>query len=154
LIFLIFNRQLEQMADLTQVIQALQYGPLFDMMDRRTGAALLFVNKPISKMVSTYVNATGGFSPNAFEPHLHYCIIRFKDTIIQIPVESNCMDYIKCVFTITNSEYGLPSYAVHIYNRDSTIAETIGLDKESYNDIKSSYNAYDKKFMDFEKRVI
>ncbi len=142
------------MADLTQAIHVLQYGPLFDMLDRRTGAALLFVNKPISKMVAEYVNATDGFAPAAFEPHLHYCIMRCKNTVLKIHVESNCMDYIKCVFTIVNSVYGSPSYAVHVYNRNSTIAETIGLDKESYIAIKSSYDDYDKKFTSFEKRVI
>ncbi len=148
-VYLIFNEQLEQMADLTQMIRALQYGPLFDMLDRRTGTALLHVNKPISKMVTEYVKTTNGFAPNAFEPHLHYCIMRCKDTVMTILVDSNCMDYIKCKFTIVDS-----SYAVHVYNRDSTIAETIGLDKESYIAIKSSYDEYDKKFTDFEKRVI
>ncbi len=143
------------MADLTQVIQALQYGPLFDMMDRRTGAALLFVNKSISQMVTAYVNAIDGFAPAAFEPHLHYCIMRCKNTVLTIRVESNCMGYIKCIFTITNTAYGSPSYAVHVYNRDSTIAETIAIyDKESYIAIKSSYDEYDKKFTSIEKRVI
>ena len=142
------------MADLTQAIHVLKYGPLFDMMDRRTGAALLLVNKRISQMVTEYVNATDGFAPAAFEPHLHYCIMRCKNTVLTIHVESNCMGYIKCKFTIVNSVYGSPSYAVHVYNRNSTIAETIGLDKESYIAIKSSYDDYDKKFTGFEKRVI
>jgi len=166
------------MADLTQVIRALQYGPrqaqspkgktpgseselelcssagpLFDMMDRRTGAALLFVNKEISNMVTAYIKATDGFKSPAFEVYKDHCIIRYNNTVLKILTSSNVHGFIKCSFTITTSMYGLLSYAIHFYNCKTFIAETIGIDKQFYQAVISSYKDYENQFKDWQKYI-
>ncbi len=132
------------MADLTQAIQALQYGPLFDMMDRRTGASLLMVNKPISKMVSAYVNATGGFKPPAFEGHGDHCIIRYNDMAMKILTRPDFYGFIKCKWIIIAAPR---TYTFHVYDCMGTITETIALDKDCFNAVVSSYKEYVKLFV-------
>jgi hypothetical protein len=143
------------MADLTQVIRALQYGPLFDMMDRRTGVALLFVNKEISNIVTEYVNLPTredmpSFAHPAFDLRIKdwpalYLRLKSEEIYINPPIGT----FIKCTFNISRSilDAEKEHYIFNIHNYDNSIIDSIILpDKFSWNELITSYQEYVKRY--------
>ncbi len=141
------------MADLTQIIRAAQYSPLFDMMDRRTGAALLLVNKSISKMVIEYVHAPSRlgippFHPCAFEAHKDCCIIRYEDQHVIINVRYHGL--LQCSWSTEESIPGWPCtkyYLFNIHGQTGTIISGITIpEKKIFDAIVSSYQEYERRY--------
>ena len=146
------------MATLTQVIRALQYGPLFDMMDRRTGTALLLVNKEISEMIVEYVNAPTreglpSFAHPAFDlrtndwPALY---LRIRGEVIYIDIGYN--PFIKCTWTSKISKCNLDNlettfyvFNIHDHTGEEIIDSIILSDKFSWNELITSYQDYIKR---------
>lgn len=138
------------MTDLTLVIKALRYGPLFDMMDRRTGAALLLVNKGISCCVQEYVrlpNRKAGFAQPVFDVTPTGC--KIGDYTYDVPgFILDYRDYIKCKGEFI-PDLSYPIYKIHILDKWDNIIESISLYEKDYNYIMQSYLEYLKRFKKF-----
>ncbi len=152
------NRAIK-MTDLTQAIHVLQYGPLFDMLDRRTGAALLMVNKPISKMVTEYVHLPTKtneppFHPCAFEAYKDYCIIRYDDQKVIINVRYRGL--LKCSWSAEESIPGWPCtkyYVFHVHGQSGTIFGGVTIpEKKVLDTIVASYQEYERRYADLHKK--
>lgn len=134
-------------ADLTLAIKALRYNALFDMIDRRTAASLLLVNKGISSCVQEYVRLPtrpSGFSSAAFEPTATGCKIGDYEYDIIGFVKG---DYIKCKGEIIPAQDHC-IYIFYLLDQYFTPIETIHLLEKDYNSIMNSYMEYRKRYID------
>ena len=134
-------------ADLTLAIQVLRYNALFDMIDRRTAASLLFVNKGISYCVQEYVRLPtrpSGFATPTFEPTATGCKIGDYEYDIPGFIKG---DYIKCKGEIIpGQDYCL--YRFYLLDQYFTPLETIHLLEKDYGALMDSYMEYLKRYIE------